>query len=323
MEHAKTLVSPTEGLEEKYGKSLEELFSFAEYDPENAERIAYSKYSYWKSVFSNFFKRKTVLVMGSLFIVLVIFTFIAPHIGKYSIESLHSNMKDAFLTPSGDYWFGTDNLGRDYWVQVWSAALTSVKLSGGVAIGECILGVVVGLFWGYVRAVDRFFTEVHNIISNIPSIIYMTLVGLFVGTSLSTLMIAMIAVNFLGQAKGIRNLVFLYRDREYNLASRCLGTKIWPVMFRNILPYLVSVIVMRFALSIPGTISAETTLSYLGLGLGAEDASLGVLLRNARSAVLQYPHLLVFPAAIVSVITVTFYIVGNAFSDACDPKNHV
>lgn len=309
--------------EKKYGKSKEELFSICEYDPENAEKTAYSHYSYWKTVFRNFLGKKSVIIMGSLFLALLIFTFIAPRIGHFSIDRLHSNLRDAFQRPNSTYWFGTDNLGRDYWVQVWSATSNSIKLSGGVALGECLLGIIIGCLWGYVRALDRFFTELYNLISNIPTVIYMTLVGLFVGRSLLTLMIAMILVGWLYQARNIRNLVLMYRDREYNLASRCLGTGLWSILTKNILPYLVSVIVLRFALSIPITIGTETTLSYLGLGLGADSYSLGILLRNARTAVLEYPHLLIFPAVLVSIVTVTFYLLGNAFSDACDPRNHV
>ena len=134
--------------------------------------------------------------------------------------------------------------------------------------------------------------------------------------------IAMIAFYWLGTARNVRNLVFMYRDREYNLASRCLGTPLMRILGRNIFPYLVSVIILRLALSIPGIIAYETTLSYLGL-LDISTPSLGILLRNARSYFLDYPYLLVFPAAIVSLITITFYLVGNAFSDACDPRNHV
>jgi oligopeptide transport system permease protein len=101
-----------------------------------------------------------------------------------------------------------------------------------------------------------------------------------------------------------------------------LGTKTWRILTRNIFPYLVSVIVLRMALAIPGTIAYETTLTYLGL-MDISTPSLGILLRNARSFFLNYPYLLVFPAAIVSTITITFYLAGNAFSDACDPRNHL
>ena len=90
----------------------------------------------------------------------------------------------------------------------------------------------------------------------------------------------------------------------------------------NIFPYLISVVVLRLALAIPGTIASETTLAYLGL-ISVETPSLGILLRNARSLFMRYPYMLVFPAVIVSLITITFYLVGNAFSDACDPRNHM
>ena len=135
--------------------------------------------------------------------------------------------------------------------------------------------------------------------------------------------VSLILFGWLVMARNVRNLVLMYRDREYNLASRTLGTSIWRILVKNILPYLISVIILRLALSIPGTISMESTLSYLGLGLDINTPSLGILLRNARSYFLDYPYLLVFPAAIVSVITITFYLIGNAFSDASDPRNHV
>ena len=118
-------------------------------------------------------------------------------------------------------------------------------------------------------------------------------------------------------------MVFMYRDREYNLASRCLGTPLWRVLTKNILPYLVSVIILQTALNIPYTINMESTLSYLGLGLGIETPSLGLLLAKVRTFFLDYPYLLIFPASIVSIISVSFYIMGNAFSDAADPRNHV
>ncbi|MBQ7087737.1 MAG: ABC transporter permease, partial [Clostridia bacterium] len=187
----------------------------------------------------------------------------------------------------------------------------------------CALGVALGCIWGYVRKLDRFFTELYNIVNNIPTLIYMTIISMLVGQSFMTMALAMISIGWLKMARNVRNLVMVYRDREYNLASRCLGTPIWRVLTKNILPYLVSVIILRLAISIPQTIGLESTLSYLGLGLGVDTPSLGVLLRNSRASFLQYPYLLIFPAAIVSTITVTFYLVGNAFSDAADPRNHV
>lgn len=310
--------------QDKEPKDLDELFRFVDYSAEAAERSGYSNYSYWRSVFQNFLKKKSAVAMTFVFLAVVIFSFIALKIGKFNYAELRSDSALAFIPSfNKEYWFGTDNLGRDFWCQVWYAAQTSIRLALIVAIGECIVGVVIGCLWGYVRWLDRPLTELYNIINNVPTVIYMTLVALLVGQSFTTMAVAMIATGWLIMARNVRNLVLMYRDREYNLASRCLGTPVWRVLVKNIFPYLVSVVILRLALSIPGTIGMESTLSYLGLGLPLDQPSLGILLRNARNYFVNYPHLLVWPALIVSLITITFYLVGNAFSDAADPRNHV
>ena len=299
-----------------------QLFEFAEYHAKDAERIGYSDYSYWKSVWQNFLKKKSALIMAIIFLALFIFTFIAPLISKFDAQNLRIDNTLMFTSPNKEFWFGTDNLGRDYWSQVWGASRTSIILSVSVSFGQILVGVVIGLVWGYVRKLDRFFTELYNFVDNIPTIIYMTLIALMIGRSTLIMAVSMVAFYWLGTARNVRNLVLMYRDREYNLASRCLGTGLRRILTKNIFPYLVSVIILRMALSIPGIIAFETTLSYLGL-MDVNNPSLGILLRNARSYFLDYPYLLIFPAGIVSIITITFYLVGNAFSDACDPRNHV
>ncbi len=307
----------------KENEKKDDLFRFVEYSAEAAERTGYSDYSYWKSVFQNFLKKKSAVFMAVVFFALVIFSFVALHIGKYEYTALKADSALAFQTPNSEFWFGTDNLGRDYWCQVWYAAQTSIKLALIVALGECVVGVIIGCLWGYIRKLDRILTEIYNIINNVPVIIYMTLIALLVGQSFTIMCVSLIGFGWLTMARNVRNLVIMYRDREYNLASRCLGTPVWRVLTKNILPYLISIIILRLALSIPATIALESTLSYLGLGLGIDTPSLGILLRNARNFFLERPYLLIFPAVIVSIITVTFYLVGNAFSDAADPRNHV
>ena len=304
-------------------RTEQELFAFVEYKPEEAERSGYSEYSYWGSVWKNFLKKKSAVVMSGIFLVVFVFSFFALIIAKYDYRNLVPDNMSKFALPNSEFWFGADHLGRDYWCQVWYSAQVSIKLSALVALGETVTGIVIGCLWGYVRKLDSFFTELYNILTNVPSIIYMTLIALMVNQSFWVMCVSLTAFGWMGMARETRNLVILYRDREYNLASRCLGTKLGTVLTKNIVPYLMSVIILRVALNIPRTIAEETTLSYLGLGLDISTPSLGILLRNARSYFMEYPHLLIFPAAIVSIITITFYLVGNAFSDACDPKNHV
>ncbi len=114
-------------------------FTFVEYSAEAAERIGYSDYSYWKSVFQNFLKRKSAVVMAFIFFALVIASFVALEVGIYDYREVQT-MTDAslaFTKPNSQFWFGTDNLGRDYWCQVWYAAQVSIKLALIVAIGDC------------------------------------------------------------------------------------------------------------------------------------------------------------------------------------------
>ena len=110
-------------------KNKDDLFRFVEYSPEAAERTGYSDYSYWKSVFQNFFKKKSAVIMSCVFFALVIFSFVALWIGKYEYAALETNSALAFQKPNSEFWFGTDNLGRDYWCQVWYAAQTSDRKS--------------------------------------------------------------------------------------------------------------------------------------------------------------------------------------------------
>ena len=357
----------------------DQLFEFAEYRAQDAERTGYSNYSYWRSVWANFLKKKSAVTMSVIFLLLFAFTFIGSAIGKYQwdMAPVQSNSfieayKNIDPSPEGyarvvladeyaadpaaavakaaqipentrveelasrsmwsrvvgnfywnnEYWFGTNGNGKDYWAQVWHATRQSILLAVLVSAAQIFVGVIIGLIWGYVRKLDRFFTELYNLIDNIPTIIYLTLIALMVGKTLWTIGVALVLFGWLATARNVRNLVFMYRDREYNLASRCLGTSLGRVLFRNIFPYLISVIILRLALAIPATIAYETTLTYLGL-MDITEPSLGNLLRDARDVFMNYPYMLIFPAIIVSIITITFYLVGNAFSDASDPRNHV
>jgi oligopeptide transport system permease protein len=168
-------------------------------------------------------------------------------------------------------------------------------------------------------------TEVYNVLDNIPTTVLLMLLAYIMRPSFRTMVIAMCAVGWIGLARFVRNQIVIIRDREYNLASRCLGTPTRRIVLRNILPYLVSVIMLQTALSIPGTIGWEVFLTYIGLGLPVQIPSLGNLVNEGRM-IMMSPELryqLIFPTIVLSLITISFYVLGNAFSDASDPRNHV
>ena len=221
--------------------------------------------------------------------------------------------------------FGTNNIGQDLWARVWSGTRTSLWIGFVVGFFEALIGILVGILWGYVRALDRLITEIYNVLDNIPNTIILILISYIMRPGITTLIFAMSLTRWLGMARFIRNQIVIIRDRDYNLASRCLGTGTWRIMFRNLLPYLVSVIMLRMALAIPGAIGSEVFITYIGLGLSVDTPSLGNLINEGRklitSASLRYQ--LIFPAIVLSVITISFYIIGNAFADAADPKNHL
>jgi oligopeptide transport system permease protein len=194
-----------------------------------------------------------------------------------------------------------------------------------VATWDIVMGTIIGAIWGYVRKLDPIITEIYNVIHNIPDTIILVLVSYILRPSLSTIIIAMCITGWLPTARFVRNQIVIIRDREYNLASRCLGTPTRRLIIKNILPYLVSVITLRFALAIPGAIGREVFLTYIGLGLPVSIPSLGNLINEGR-VVMMSPSLryqLIYPSIVLSIITISFYVIGNCFADASDPKNHV
>lgn len=222
--------------------------------------------------------------------------------------------------------FGTNKIGQDLWARVWSGTRTSLYIGFMVALVEACVGILVGILWGYVRSLDRILTEVYNVLDNIPTTIVLILVAYIMSPSVKTLIFAMCLTRWMGMALFIRNQIIIIRDRDYNLASRCLGATPGQIMMKNLLPYLVSVIMLRMALAIPSAIGSEVFITYIGLGVPLDTPSLGNLINEGRKLFSGAPSLryqLIFPTLVLSVITISFYIIGNAFADAADPKNHL
>ena len=228
------------------------------------------------------------------------------------------------LPSTAPFLFGTNNLGQDLWAMMWSGTRTSLFIGFIVAVIEAFTGIVVGVLWGYVRRLDRLLTAVYNVVDNVPTTIVLVLISYIMRPGVGTLIFAMCLTGWVGMARFIRNQIVIIRDRDYNLASRCLGTSTLRIITRNLLPYLVSVITLRMALAIPGAIGSEVFITYIGLGLPVSTPSLGNLINTGRKLIsTSQSYQLVFPTIVLSIITISFYLIGNAFADAADPKNHV
>jgi len=306
-----------------------ELFTRAGYRPEELEPLSHIGYSYWRSSLRIYLKNKTAMFFLCLIAVTLLFTFIQPYLPNQKdpvrIYNDASGIQIRNSQPNNEFIFGTNAIGQDLWSLTWSGTRTSLFIGFSVACVEALVGVFIGVLWGYTRKLDFFFTELYNIFDNVPQTLILILISYIMHPGLSTIIFALCLTGWLTTALYIRNQVLIIRDRDYNLASRCLGTPARRIILRNLLPFLVSIITMRMAMAIPYAISNEVFVTYIGLGLPLSIPSLGNLIVSGIDKMMEptLRYQLIFPTVILSIVTVSFYVIGNAFADASDPKNHV
>lgn len=306
------------------------LFEFAEYDASKAELSGYSNYSFWRSTIQVFLKNRVAVVLLIVVGLIVLFTLVQPYLPNQKLPNKiyidpATGMQLRNQAPNSEYLFGTNSIGQDLWARIWSGTRTSLFIGFAVGLFEALVGITIGALWGYVRKLDALITEIYNVWDNIPTTVVLIILTYIMKPSIPTIIFAMCMTGWLGMARFVRNLIIIIRDREYNLASRCLGTPTSRIITKNLLPYLVSVIMLRMALAIPAAIGNEVFLSYIGMGLPLDIPSLGNLINEGRilmmTPALRYQ--LLFPALVISIVTVSFYVIGNVFADSADPRNHV
>ncbi len=312
-------------MEELYNgiKLTEELFEKIDYDEKTSEEGGYSNYSYWKSTLRTFFKSKLSIFLVILIVVLMSFSFLYPMFSKVDPNQISLDM-DLWNTKSNSAnWFGTDGLGRDIWARTWYGTRNSLVIAIVIAIVEVGVGSIVGALWGYVRKLDTIMLELYNIITNIPSTVYLILLSYIMKPSITTIIFALASRGWISEAKFMRNKILSLRENEYNIASQCLGTPVMRIVSKNIIPHLISLIIMEAALTIPYSIGSEVFLGFIGLGLPLDTVTLGNMVNQGRANFMLYPYQMLYPTAVLCLITVSFYLVGNRFADASDPKNHL
>ena len=321
---------------QEFQLSDEELFSVVDHDELASERITAPRYSYWHSVFRVFFRKKINIVILALLAVIVIFAYVYPVVTGYDAEvdpfhnlmdsdSKHLGPVDAMEKFGYNiHWIlGSGAKGESTFDAIWYGSSISLSLALICALINMTVGVVIGAIWGFSKKVDIFMTEVYNIVANVPYILLISVLVLILSPSFWTMVFALTVTGWLGIAYFIRTQVIIIRDREYNLASKCLGTPILRIATKNILPFMTSVIVTLLATEIPSYISYEVFLSYIGMGL--KDMSLGKLIESAQNAMTTPGWEMEFwsPVAIASIIAVVLYVVGQNLGDASDPRTHM
>ena len=223
---------------------------------------------------------------------------------------------------------GADGMGYDILVRMASGTLLSLALGFGVFIINFVIGAYLGAVQGYYGGkFDIIFQRVTEIIANIPFMISnILIVQHFVQRGgLSPfwgLILAFVVAGWIGTANLVRIQFYRYKNQEYILAARTLGAKDNRLMFKHIFPNAIGTIITASVLAIPGVIAMEATLSFLGIiNLdGANTTSLGTMLSNGRAVLAQSPHILFFPAIIISLLMISFNLFGNGLRDAFNPS---
>ena len=218
------------------------------------------------------------------------------------------------------FWFGTDYLGRDLWTRLWRGSRVSLFIALVSAFTNLIIGVIFGAIAGYYGGkADMIMMRICEIIQAFPRIVIVTLFIMFFGTGLFSIIMALVIRGWIGTARLIRAQFYRFKNREYILASRTLGVSDLVIIFRHILPNSIGPVITRTMIAVPSAIFAEAFLAFIGLGLQAPEPTIGVLLSNGQSVLLNYPYQTFFPAIVISALMISFNLFANGLRDAFDP----
>ena len=311
----------------------DELFTFVSNDTLESEKIIAPRYSYWRSVFRVFFRKKANWFVLGLLAMLLLCSFIIPLFCQYdpyenvtNAAMFNKNPIEAMKTTGGfsfKWIFGSGKLGNSIFYGIWSSARTSLLLAMICAAINMTVGILIGAIWGYSKTVDKFMLVIYSIIANVPYILLISVLVYIVGSGFWSFIFALTITGWLGISYFFRTQTMIIRDREYSLASRCLGTPIPRIISKNILPFLTSVIVTLLATERPSYMSMEVFLSFIGIGLSASVPSLGRMIQEAQDAFLTFPWEFWPPVAIAALLTIILYVLGQNLADATDPRTHM
>ena len=301
-----------------------EKFQFVKRDDYASEAIDAPAYSYWGSVFRQFLKKKSTVIMLGILIAVVLMSFIYPMFSDFDFNDVSkvNDFSARYMKPNAEHWFGTDSNGKSLFDGVWFGARNSILISVIATFVNLFIGVVIGGIWGISKSVDRIMMEVYNVINNIPSLLIVIVLTYSIGAGFWNLIFAMSVTTWIGVAHSIRIQMLRYRDLEYNLASRTLGTPSYKIIMKNIMPQLVSVIVTSTSQMLPSFISYEAFLSFFGLGLPITVPSLGRLISDYSQNVTTNAYLFWIPLTTLVWVSLSLFVVGQNLADASDPRTH-
>lgn len=277
-------------------------------------------------ILQRFVRKRGALFFLALLSAMVLMACVQPYLpGQRDAKTIYNDSKtglpDANRPPDKEFWFGTNSIGQDLWARVWTGIRNSMYLGGAAAAAEILLGFVLGILWGYVGRMEFLIKEMYYIVDNIPQTLVLIVMSYIWKPGIPVFLLALSLTGWTEMARITRNQVLILRDKEYNLASRCMGSGFLRMLIHNFLPFLLPFIALRASLTIPEVIGREVLLTYIGIGLPAETVSLGNLIYEGRAFIGQpaLRYQMLFPLGMLIILAAAMYSVGNAVADAADP----
>ncbi|MBI4522787.1 MAG: ABC transporter permease [Deltaproteobacteria bacterium] len=274
---------------------------------------------YWRVVWRRF-RRHRLAYAGLLFFAALLFlAAVGPYLLPYQLDQV--SLAERMHGPSLRHWFGTDELGRDIWVRIMHGGRVSLTVGLIVGLSTVLIGGVVGIIAGYVGGMlDNFLMRVVDVIYTIPRIVLLLVLSKLAGPGLFNIIVILVALEWTNAARLARGAVLSYREQEFVLAAQCLGASRGRVMLRHLLPNSLAPLIVAATLDAGAAIRAETTLSFLGLGIQPPTPSWGNLLTNASTNIFIAPLQVFLPGMFIFIALMSFNLLGDAFRDALDPR---
>lgn len=276
--------------------------------------------SYWRESFRRLLENRMAAI-GLIFILILTFmAIVGPMLNEHTYRS--QSIIQSNQPPSSEYWFGTDELGRDMFTRTWYGARVSLFVGIAAATIEFVIGVVYGSVSGYKGGrIDEVLMRIVDVLYGLPYILLVILLMVFMGPGLFTIIVALSVTGWIGMARLVRGQVLQLKANEYVLAARAMGAKTSHIIRKHIIPNTSGPIIVSMTLAIPNAIFAEAFLSFLGLGVQAPVASWGTMANDALSAIQTgYWWRLFFPAFFISLTMFAFNVFGDGLRDALDPR---
>jgi peptide/nickel transport system permease protein len=255
-----------------------------------------------------------------LTLLLVVLALAAPWIAPADPTS--QNLAIRLAGPSAAHWMGTDQLGRDILSRIIFGARVSMLVSVSVVLGAGIAGLAVGAIAGYFGGWFDHFVNIIliNAFLSFPGILLAIAFAAFLGPGIDKVIFALIVTGWAGYARLARAQVLQAKEMEYVLAARSLGASNARILVRHLVPNILQPVLVQATIAMAGAILAESTLSFLGVGVLAPMPSWGSMLNDARSHLFDAPHLVIFPALAIMAAVLAFNLLGDALRDWMDPR---